>query len=206
MEKSKHVMLIGPGAEKFSKEVGLDIVDPSYFRTPERWQEHLDDLKQVKESRTGPSAKPETFLRNITWGRSAQSLWIGTAIWRQRPRRAVCRTSGSAAWEIRRSSARVHTPTTRPVPSPALAIGEYFIRLAVSHSIVALMKYKGLAVEQSRAESVVRDDLGPAGGRDWRRDCFGSQKAISQCPITAKGLYRGYVTKDGKVTVLLYEK
>jgi beta-aspartyl-peptidase (threonine type) len=36
MEKSPHVMMIGGGAEKFAKEQGLEIVDPSYFRTEER--------------------------------------------------------------------------------------------------------------------------------------------------------------------------
>src|SRR5688500_7733430 len=37
MEKSEHVMMIGAGAEKFAQSVGLEIVDPSYFRTEDRW-------------------------------------------------------------------------------------------------------------------------------------------------------------------------
>ena len=41
MEKSEHVMLIGPGAEKFAREKGLEIVDPSYFRTETRYQQLL---------------------------------------------------------------------------------------------------------------------------------------------------------------------
>lgn len=38
MEKSPHVMMAGPGAEKFAKQQGLDIVDPSYFYTEDRWK------------------------------------------------------------------------------------------------------------------------------------------------------------------------
>jgi L-asparaginase / beta-aspartyl-peptidase len=38
MEKSPHVMLAGKGAETFAKEQGLQIVDPSYFFTEERWK------------------------------------------------------------------------------------------------------------------------------------------------------------------------
>jgi len=38
MEKSKHVLLIGEGANDFSKEQGLEIVDPEYFFTQERWE------------------------------------------------------------------------------------------------------------------------------------------------------------------------
>jgi beta-aspartyl-peptidase (threonine type) len=38
MEKSPHVMMTGPGAEKFAKQQGLEIVDPSYFYTEDRWK------------------------------------------------------------------------------------------------------------------------------------------------------------------------
>ena len=38
MEKTEHVMLIGPGAEKFARQQGLEMVDPSYFYTKERWE------------------------------------------------------------------------------------------------------------------------------------------------------------------------
>ena len=54
MEKSEHVMLTGPGAEKFAKEAGLTIVDPSYFFTIQRWKYLHDALKQdsVKVNRS----------------------------------------------------------------------------------------------------------------------------------------------------------
>ena len=42
MEKSPHVMLAREGADQFSVEHGLEQVDPSYFRTEQRWQELLD--------------------------------------------------------------------------------------------------------------------------------------------------------------------
>ena len=44
MEKSPHVMLTGIGAEKFAQQQGLEIVDPSYFYTAERWK----GLQRVK--------------------------------------------------------------------------------------------------------------------------------------------------------------
>ena len=45
MEKSRHVMLAGDGAEEFAKSVGIELVDPSYFRTEERWQQLQEALK-----------------------------------------------------------------------------------------------------------------------------------------------------------------
>ncbi|MBC7946725.1 MAG: isoaspartyl peptidase/L-asparaginase [Chitinophagaceae bacterium] len=38
MEKSPHVMMTGKGAEKFAQQQGLQIVDPSYFYTEDRWR------------------------------------------------------------------------------------------------------------------------------------------------------------------------
>ncbi len=38
MEKSPHIMMAGTGAEKFAKQEGLEIVDPSYFYTEDRWK------------------------------------------------------------------------------------------------------------------------------------------------------------------------
>jgi len=53
MEKSEHVMMSGPGAEQFARQQGLQIVDPSYFYTEERWRGLLraraaDSIKQLK--------------------------------------------------------------------------------------------------------------------------------------------------------------
>ena len=39
MEKSKHVMMVGDGAETFAAEQGIELVDPSWFRTEKRWQQ-----------------------------------------------------------------------------------------------------------------------------------------------------------------------
>ncbi len=46
MEKSKHVMLIDGGAEKFAKDQGLEIVPTSYFFTKKRWDEFQKIHKQ----------------------------------------------------------------------------------------------------------------------------------------------------------------
>lgn len=57
MEKSPHVMMAGPGAELFATSQGLDIVDPSYFYTDDRWKglrrmQQRDSIENLKKSRT----------------------------------------------------------------------------------------------------------------------------------------------------------
>ncbi|KAF3903228.1 L-asparaginase [Dactylellina cionopaga] len=46
----QHNCLSGPYAEKLAEGWGLDIVDPSYFFTEKRWEQHLKDLERDKGS------------------------------------------------------------------------------------------------------------------------------------------------------------
>ncbi|MGJ3628923.1 isoaspartyl peptidase/L-asparaginase [Sphingomonas sp. MMS24-JH45] len=46
-EASPHVLLIGEGADTFSREQGLEQADPSWFATPER-KRQLEELKAKK--------------------------------------------------------------------------------------------------------------------------------------------------------------
>src|SRR2546423_785865 len=55
MEKSKHVMMAGKGAELFATEVGLEIVDPSYFWTERRWKALQQEM--LKEQQQQPPAQ-----------------------------------------------------------------------------------------------------------------------------------------------------
>lgn len=48
MTQSEHVMLMGPGAEAFAAEKGLEIVDPSYFHTPFRWDQLQKAISQER--------------------------------------------------------------------------------------------------------------------------------------------------------------
>src|SRR4029077_12876687 len=51
MEKSPHVMLDCAGAEAFAKEQGIELVDPKYFFTQERWDALQKIQKAAKEGR-----------------------------------------------------------------------------------------------------------------------------------------------------------
>ncbi|HJS06299.1 MAG TPA: isoaspartyl peptidase/L-asparaginase, partial [Pirellulales bacterium] len=49
MERSPHVMLIGPGAEKFAAEIGLKMETPDYFKMPSRLKALEDNLRKERE-------------------------------------------------------------------------------------------------------------------------------------------------------------
>ena len=49
LQNSAHVMMVGKGAEEFAQNQGLEIVDPSYFKTEERWNSLQKVLEKDKE-------------------------------------------------------------------------------------------------------------------------------------------------------------
>lgn len=52
MERTPHVFLAGDGAEAFARDAGVEIVDPSYFRTQERWDELQRELRRESANAT----------------------------------------------------------------------------------------------------------------------------------------------------------
>src|SRR5690606_27995041 len=46
MDNSRHVMMVGEGAEAFARAQGLEIVDPAYFRVETRWQQLQKALQE----------------------------------------------------------------------------------------------------------------------------------------------------------------
>jgi beta-aspartyl-peptidase (threonine type) len=210
MEKSKHVLFVGKGAESFAERSGLEIVDPAYFRTERRWQQHLKELKKEEEKARGRdkvtagdgegTGAPATAVPWSTVGAVALDgsgdLAAGTS------------TGGTSNKAFGRLGDSPIIGAGTYADNEACAVsgtghGEYFIRLAVAHDIAALMKYKRLAVEAAAAE-VVMGKLKSAGGEGGviALDAKGNFAA----PYNTEGLYRGYVTRDGQIKVLLYDK
>ncbi len=57
MEKSPHVMMIGEGAEKFAREMNIELVEEKYFWTKERWDSLQQIIKEEKEKGKGEKVK-----------------------------------------------------------------------------------------------------------------------------------------------------
>src|SRR5207244_4544687 len=58
MEKSKHVMMIGAGAEEFAKRNGIEMVDVKYFFTQDRW----DALQKMKAAEKAGADGGKKFI------------------------------------------------------------------------------------------------------------------------------------------------
>ncbi|HJT35995.1 MAG TPA: isoaspartyl peptidase/L-asparaginase [Pirellulales bacterium] len=204
MEKSKHVMLVGRGAEVFATEAGLEIVDPSYFWTKSRWEQLEEQRKASRSGKESQSSLGEPIGRPIKheWGTVG-----AVALDRHGDLAAGTSTGGMSGKRFGRvgDSPIIGAGTYADNAGCAVSCtghGEYFIRWSVAHEINSLMKYQNLSVEAA-ADRVINRTLKAAGGSGGTivLDVQGNFSAA----FNTEGLYRGWITRDGKPHVRLFK-
>jgi beta-aspartyl-peptidase (threonine type) len=191
MEKSPHVMLSGVGADQFSRESGLDQVDPGYFATDER-RRQLDTMKadktdwfdvDMKYGTVGAVARDceghvaaATSTGGITgkrWGRIGDSPLIGAGTYADDRACAVSATGS----------------------------GEFFIREGVGHEIAARIRMLGDDVATA-ADAVMAEvrGLGGTGGV-----IVAGADGSTASSFTTPGMYRGYADAAGARRVAIFD-
>ncbi len=206
MEKSEHVMLVGAGADLFAKEVGLEIVDPKYFWTKERW-EGLQ--KAIKEDSTKAvldhgSKKSELFgVKNLDYKfgtvgcvalDKAGNLAAGTS------------TGGMTNKKYGRvgDAPLIGAGTYCNNETAGISCtgwGEFYIRNVVAKTISDLMEYKGLSVAEASKIAIDKVDKMGGNGGLIALDKQGNMTM----PFNTEGMYRGTITADGKIEVSIYK-
>ena len=193
MEKSPHVFLAGDGAEAFARSVGIELVDPSYFRTDERWNQLQQAIKAEQGSKASvpdrsihygtvgavaldqaghlAAATSTGGMTNKRWGRIGDSPVIGAGTYAN----ARCAVSATG-W------------------------GEYYIRAAAAHDICARVEYAKTPVAQAAKEVVM--DVIPKLGGDGGVIALDADGNFAT-PFNTDGMYRGWVDREGKLHVAL---
>lgn len=199
MERSEHVMMVGKGAELFATKMGLEIVDPSYFWTERRWKALQKELQKeqpravldfsgdeekkfgtvgavaLDQARNLAAATSTGGMTNKQYGRVGDAPIIGAGTYAENESCAV--------------SATGH--------------GEFFIRWNVAYDIAALMKYRGMTVQQA-GDEVIHKKLVPVKGEGGviildRNGNFAT-------PFNSEGMYRGHIGADGRPHVGIYKE
>ncbi|HYV38027.1 MAG TPA: isoaspartyl peptidase/L-asparaginase [Gemmataceae bacterium] len=146
MDKTKHVMIIGPGAEEFAAKSGQEIVPLSYFNANKKAKTEEDDYQPVEGGGTVGCVcldqKGNLCAATSTGG-------IGVVMPGRVGDAPIC---GAGTYANNKTCAVSGTGT-----------GEYFIRHNVAHTISALMEYKGLSAQKA-ADEVVMKTLSPGIG------------------------------------------
>lgn len=192
MRASRHVMLIGDGAEQFAVEQGFELVDPDYFHTERRWRQ-LQEAKAAASTGTGAGTQrwhstvgavaldrdgnlaagtSTGGLTNKRWGRVGDTPVIGAGTYADN---ASCAVS-------------------------ATGTGEYFIRFVVAHSICESVR-AGESIEEA-AGHLIHEVL-PAAGGDGGVIAMDAQGSIAM-PHNTPGMYRASIDTRGRLTVAIY--
>ena len=205
MDNSPHVMMAGPGAERFAEEQELELVDPKYFYTESRFNslQRLKATEKVeldhddKQAYFDPMIKDHKFgtvgcaaldkdgnlaagtstggMTNKRWGRVGDAPIIGAGTYANN---ATCAVS-STGW------------------------GEYFIRAMVAHDISALMEYKGLSLAEA-AKTVIHEKVGGLGGDGGIVAVDKNGNMVFE--FNTAGMYRASMNDKGELTILIYRE
>ena len=195
MDRTPYVMLSGAGAEEFAQEQGISLVDPSYFRTEQRWQQLQKALKEDAAKR--PHADEEAAkhfgtvgavaldaqgrlaagtstggMNDKRWGRIGDSPIIGAGTYAN----SDCAVSGTG-W------------------------GEFYMRTMAAYEIC--MKVTQMRVPIKRAAVVVINQEIPSMGGNGGAIALDAQGHIS-IPFNTDGMYRGWINADGVPHVAIY--
>jgi L-asparaginase / beta-aspartyl-peptidase len=202
MEKSKHVMLVGEGAEAFAKEQGVEMVPQSYFYVESRWKA-LQREKAEEEKNKAPQDKKQEKAH----GDEHKYGTVGAVALDQEGNLAAGTSTGGIS---NKKFGRVgDSPiigagtyaNNRTCGVSATGDGEYFIRSVVAHDLSAMMEYKGLSVKEA-ADAVI-DKVVKLGGN-------GGLIALDKdgniaMSFSTSGMYRGRVGADGQPLVEIYQ-
>nr|WP_079724478.1 isoaspartyl peptidase/L-asparaginase [Pseudoxanthomonas indica] len=195
MDKSKHVMMVGDGAETFATEQGVSLVDPSYFRTEKRWQQLQKSLKEEASGQAHSDLETAKHfgtvgalaldaqghlaagtstggMTNKRYGRVGDSPVIGAGTYAD----TKCAVSGTG-W------------------------GEFYIRSVAAFNICARVRYGGQDIG-SAAKAVINEEIPKAGG-DGGAIAL-SADGTAAFPFNTEGMYRGWIGADGVPHVAIF--
>ncbi|NQY04833.1 MAG: isoaspartyl peptidase/L-asparaginase [Flavobacteriaceae bacterium] len=205
MEESVHVMLSGKGAEAFAEDRDLELVEPSYFHTDNRFKalkriqekektelDHDEKVSffdpEINDSKYGTvgcvaldkngniTAGTSTGgMTNKRWGRIGDSPVIGSGTYANNK---TCGVSSTGH-------------------------GEYFIRAQVAHDISAMMEYKNASLQEASTE-VIHDKLTEMGGTGGIVALDASGNIAME--FNTAGMYRGYIDTKGELYIGIYKE
>jgi beta-aspartyl-peptidase (threonine type) len=207
MDKSGHVMMTGKGAEQFAAQQGCTIVDPSYFFVEDRW-------KALQRAKADDSLKPfqrdtsKSFLKQPenkdykygTVGCVALDVYGDLA--------AGTSTGGMTNKKFGRigDSPIIGAGTYANNSTCAISCtgyGEYFMRLVLAKSVSDRMELAHQSLTDAANELIMHklSDLGGDGGL-----IAVDKDGNITMPFNTEGMYRAYITSDGKKEIKIYKE
>jgi beta-aspartyl-peptidase (threonine type) len=191
MEKSRHVLLVGTGAEEFALEQGILLVANEYFQTEDRRQqlesarggERVSELVASPQGTVGAvavdgggnlaAATSTGGMTNKRRGRVGDSPIIGAGTY---AKNGVCAVSATGE-------------------------GEYFVRAVAAYHVCNAVEYRGLTLADA-AREMLHDILRRLGGSGGIIAVDHGGRMVMD--FSTQGMFRGARDSAGRREVAIY--
>ncbi len=205
MEQSGHVMLTGQGAETFAQAAGLEIVDPAYFWTENRWQGLQRALRQdsIRMQLDHDGSKQSG---NIALDNDYKYGTVGAvALDKDGNLTAGTSTGGMTNKRYGRIGDApiigAGTYANERVAVSCTGWGEFFIRSIAAYDVAAQVTYNGTPLADAAAHVI--EKIGEMGG-DGGMIALDKDGNMAM-PFNTAGMYRGTITAAGEIEIAIYK-
>jgi beta-aspartyl-peptidase (threonine type) len=182
MEKTKHVLLCGEGADAFGKEMNMDYVDNKYFDTPLR----LKQYEKIKGSKHGTVG----CVALDTHGNLAAATSTGGTGYKMPGRVGDSPIIGAGTYADNNTCAVSCTGE-----------GELFIKNDIAFNLNALMAYKNLTLKDAADELIYKRLKENTGGL-----IAVDKDGNLAMPFNTNGMLRGAANSEGLFEVDVWKK
>jgi L-asparaginase / beta-aspartyl-peptidase len=190
MEKSRHVLLVGAGAEEFALEEGIALVANHYFRTAERVEQLESEQRGERVSDLVPPQGTVGAVALDAAGNLAAATSTG-GMTNKRPGRVGDSPIIGAGTYAKNGVCAVS----------ATGHGEYFIRAVAAHHVCSAVEYRGLTL-QAAVRETLHQLLASMGG-DGGLIAVGAQGQIVM-DFSTEGMFRGARDSSGRRELAIY--
>ncbi len=204
MENSPHVLLSGKGAEQFAEEQDLEIVEPSYFHTEERFNS-LQKIKDSEKTELDHNADKTAFID--PWIKDSKFGTVGCVALDKNGNLAAGTSTGGMTnkrWnrigDVPIIGAGTYANNSTCAVS-ATGWGEYFIRGVVAYDISAMMEYRKMSLKEA-ARRVIQEKLTDLGGEGGIIAI--DAKGNIAMEFNSAGMYRAAMNRNGELTLGIY--
>ena len=201
MERTKHVMLVGPGAEEFARSQGVTLVSPFYFYNDREWtryQRKMEEAQKKKSSLALPAPGAGQHVHGTTGavaldlaGNLAAGTTTGGTEFKMTGRVGDSPIIGAGTYANNESCAVSGTGE-----------GEFYIRNVVAADICERVRYLRVPLEQAANDVVMKELV--------EQHAEGGVIALDRqghvaTPFNTNGMIHAIVRSDGKITIETYK-
>jgi beta-aspartyl-peptidase (threonine type) len=198
MEKTPHVMLVGPGAEEFAKSQGIELVSPFYFYNDHLWQ-YYKNAKSTEEKKSGALKRDSNDDHGT----------VGVVALDQQDNLAAGTSTGGTVLKMPGrvgDSPIIGAGTYANNDScgvSATGTGEFFMRNIVAADICERVRYLHVSLEQAANDVVMKELVDQHG--DGGVIALDHQGNVTT-PFNTTGMMTGTVHSDGKISMKGWSK